>query len=268
MAHLSTLFTRPQVLSLTLHENHFDVYQHLAAPVFLDLLQTAIRSAIRTQRPELATAFSIRSISIRFRYGVAVSTPSVDAILIRDEGNFLKFKIARGRLVFATGRVELSNEPVSSIAPAPLAKTSMLGDPVIYEWDLPIRNGDRDPSRNITPGCILDGVFTSRWYFLKQNAGADIDDWIQEGVAFFLAEAKIHFFQPVQVLGYLNYASWVSEVRSDETAFTIPFEVHGSQNEALHAQGQLGFAVMNVKEARVRKQALPSFVKKAFLGHA
>lgn len=267
METLRSLFACPQIISLSLHENHFDVYQHLAAPVFLDLLQTALRSTVRAERPDLAAEISIRSIAIRFRYGVAVNTPAVETVLIPDEGNFLKFKIARGRLVFATGRVELSKSMMAPQTAIPLVKASSVGKPVVYEWDLPIRNNDRDPSRNINPGCILDGVFTSRWYFLKQTVGADIDDWIREGVGFFLADAKIDYFQPVRTLGYLKYASWVSEVRADETGFTIPFEVRSAQDLTLHAQGQLGFAVMDLREARVRKQALPSFVKRAFLGN-
>ena len=270
MDRLKELFAIARTVPLSLHENNFDVYRHLAAPVFLDLLQTAVLSVLRAEKPELVCISRIRSVHIRYRYGVSVSTPAVEVVLVRDESHFsegvsLKFKIMRGRLTYATGKIELTT--AGTIGPYDaLPKTSKLGAPVIYEWELPVRNNDRDPSRNINPGSILDGVFTSRWYFLKSLKGASIDDWIARGVGFFVAEAKINFFHPVNELGYLKYASWVTDVLEDQTGFTIPFEVKAANGPQVHSQGLLSFAVMDLSGERLRKQRLPDYVKDAFIG--
>lgn len=270
MKLLQDALTQPRTVSLSLHESNFDAYGHVSAPVYTDLVQTAVIDALRAIDPESKPGkqhrFSVLSLAVRFRVPIPINTPSADVTLSlaaeqkSADSTTLEFKVT-GRLPCAMGTMTISERPANIVDKPEEPRLTREGMPKIYAWDLPVLHNDRNPFCELSATRLLDNLFTARWFALKKIANETADDWIRRGFAFYLLDFDAEFLQPITQVDTYRYSTWVREVADDGRLLDIPFHVTDSATgQTLFTRGTLRFAIMDISNpARPRRVPMPPY---------
>lgn len=124
-------------------------------------------------------------------------------------------------------------------------------EPIIFRTQSPIRFTDVDRYGHVATAHYIEYLFTSRFDYLREKFGVLPENFIKEGVGFVTRRMQFEFVRPIPASQtHVAIESWVS--LAEDAKFVVDFKIHHPGGEPVHANGQVEFRVIGLKDGAQR----------------